>query len=192
MCSVRAFLAIALKQEIKNRLADLQSELRAKVDNVRWSNPENLHLTLHFFGDTSQENLEKIKASMLSVKRNLRPFKVSIRGLGGFPGLQRSRVVWLGLEPQAKLIRLHREIQYALQEVGLSPDTRLYSPHLTIGRARRASVDLSKVAVTLNDTTLGDLEINQITLYESRLKTGGAEHIPLLTVNFDEEADNLS
>ena len=121
MSSVRAFLAIPLNADLKDRLALLRSELKGALDGVRWSRPENLHLTLHFFGDTSQENLEKIKASMLSVKRNLRPFKVSIKGLGGFPGQRRARVIWLGIEPPRQLTNLHRIIQLALQNAGLKP-----------------------------------------------------------------------
>ncbi len=192
MSSVRAFLAIPLNTKLLKTLAELQGQLEKEVDGIRWSRSQALHLTLHFFGETTQENLEKIKASMLSVKRCFRPFEVDIKGLGGFPGLHRARVLWLGLEPDDQIKLLHRNIQLALRDNGLPPDSRPYTPHLTLGRARRKAVDISTPSVTLTDTAIGHLEIDRMILYESRLHPGGAEHIPLFTVNFDEETGNLS
>jgi 2'-5' RNA ligase len=191
MSSVRAFLAIPLNTKLRKTLAGFQGQLAKEVDGIRWSQTQSLHLTLHFFGETTQENLEKIKASMLSVKRCFRPFKVEIKGVGGFPGRRRARILWLGLEPDTQVKRLHRDIRLALKNDNLSADSRIYTPHLTLGRARRKAVDISNMSVTLSDTPIGHLEIDRMVLYESRLHPGGAEHIPLFTVNFDEETDNL-
>jgi 2'-5' RNA ligase len=191
MSSVRAFLAIPLPDHIKEAIESLQKQLQEEAGGVQWSRPEGLHLTVHFFGETGQENLEKVKASMLSVKRSLRPFKVNIKGLGGFPALRRPKVVWLGIHPQTQLKLLHGNLQQSLQEFGLSSDARAYSPHLTIGRVRKGRVDLTAAGVTLNDIVIGQLEINGIVLYQSILHPGGAEHRPIFSVNFDEETDNL-
>lgn len=190
MSSVRAFLAIPLDTQLLASLRTLQEQLKTQAEGIRWSRAENLHLTLHFFGDLEQENLEKIKVSMLSVKRCNNPFLVDIKGLGAFPSLHRSRVIWLGLDPQAQLRKLHQDFQRSLKDVGLSPDTRSYTPHLTIGRARKKPADLTAQSVTLSDTTIAQLYIDRLILYESRLQPGGAEHIPLFTVNLDDEHKN--
>ena len=192
MSSVRAFLAIPLSTGLQEKLGEIQSRLKNQAGAISWSRPQNLHLTLHFFGETTQENLEKIKTSMLSVKRCVRPFMVEVSKLGGFPQTHRSRVIWLGLKPQGQLRKLHQEIQRSLRNVGLSTDPRSYTPHLTIGRARNKPVDMTQQSVTLTDTTIGHLNVDRMVLYESRLSPGGAEHIPLFTVNFDEETDSLS
>ena len=80
MSSARTFLAIPLPEHIREAIEDLQKRLSKVARDVRWSRPETLHLTLHFFGETSQENLEKIKASMLSVKRCHQPVGIDIKG----------------------------------------------------------------------------------------------------------------
>ena len=136
MSSVRAFLAVPIPRPTQERIATLQEKLGGESKDIRWSRPGSLHLTLHFFGDIDQESLEKIKVSMLSVKRCHRPFRVGIEGVGAFPSLRRPRVIWLGLHPQAQLIQLHRDLQTYLQREGLSPDERakISSPSAKLNR----------------------------------------------------------
>lgn len=186
MSSVRAFLAAPIPPQVKAAIGQLQKRLGTQSPDIRWTKPDNLHLTMHFFGDVSEETLEKIRVSMLSVKGCQRPFQVDIKGLGAFPSLQRPRVVWLGLAPTTRLRQLHHDIQQSLQDVGITPETRAYSPHLTIGRVRKEAVDLSEQSVTLSDTTMGHLLIDRMVLYESRLRPGGARHIPLSEVTLDD------
>jgi len=191
MSSVRAFLGAPLTKELQEAIRTLQSELKSRIRDIRWSRPENLHLTLHFFGDTEQENLEKIKVSMLSVKRCHRPFQVDVIGLGAFPSLHRPRVIWLGLHPHDQLGQLHRDCQRALHAAGLATDSRSYSPHLTIGRARQRAEKLTALGNELGNRLVGHLPIDSLILYESRLKPGGAEHIPLFTIGLDDENDDI-
>ena len=190
MSSVRTFLGVPLTAQLQEAIRTLQSCLTPRIRGIRWSRPENLHLTLHFFGETTQENLEKIKVSMLSVKGYHRPFQVDVIGLGAFPSLRRPRVIWLGLNPQNRLRQLHRECHRALHEAGLVIDSRPYSPHLTIGRARHRIDELTTLGNELGNQLVGHLPIDSMTLYESRLKPAGSEHIPLLTIGFDHETND--
>jgi 2'-5' RNA ligase len=190
MSSVRAFLGVPLTRELQEAVRSLQSSLMARIHDIRWSRPENLHLTLHFFGNTTQENLEKIKVSMLSVKRCHRPFQVDVIGLGAFPSLRRPRVIWLGLNPQNRLIKLHRDCHRALHEAGLVTDSRPYAPHLTIGRARHRANELTALGNELGNQLFGHLHIDRLILYESRLKPAGAEHRSLCTIRFDDETND--
>ncbi len=185
MSSVRAFLGVPLTAELQETIHSLQNTLKARIRDIRWSRPENLHLTLHFFGETEQENLEKIRVSMLSVKRCHRPFQVDVIGLGAFPSLRRPRVIWLGLNPQDQLEQLHSDCQRVVREAGLVTDSRPYSPHLTIGRARQRANELTALGAKLEDKLIGHLPVDGLVLYESRLRPGGAEHIPLFTIGFD-------
>ena len=190
MSSVRAFLGMPLTAELQEAIRSLQSGLKSRISEIRWSRPESLHLTLHFFGETEQENLEKIRVSMLSVKHCHRPFQVDVIGLGAFPSLQRPRVIWLGLHPQDRLGQLHRDCHRALREAGLVTDSRPYTPHLTIGRAKHRVAALTALGNELGNRLIGRLPVDRLILYESRLKPGGAEHIPLFTTGFDNETDD--
>jgi 2'-5' RNA ligase len=190
MSSVRAFLGVPLTTELQEAIRSLQSGLMSRITGIRWSRPENLHLTLHFFGETAQENLEKIRVSMLSVKHCHRPFQVDVIGLGAFPSLRRPRVIWLGLNPQNRLRQLHRDCHRALHEAGFVIDSRPYSPHLTIGRAKHRVNELTALGNELDNQLIGHLPIDSLILYESRLSPAGAKHIPLLTIGFDNETDD--
>jgi len=191
MSSVRTFLGVPLTEELREAIHSLQSGLKSRIRDIRWSRPENLHLTLHFFGETEQENLEKIRVSVLSVKRCHRPFQVDVIGLGAFPSLRRPKVIWLGLNPQNQLGQLHRDCRRALHAAGLVTDSRSYSPHLTIGRAKNRTNELTVLGSELGHQLVGHLPVDRLILYESRLKPGGAEHIPLFTIGLDNETDDF-
>ena len=186
MSSVRAFLAIPLPQQLKDSICAVQRQLQTQIPDARWVRPENLHLTLHFFGEIEQETLEKIKVSVLSVKGRHRPFLVEVKGLGAFPDRRRPRIIWLDLEPKDQLRKLQQDCGNALRLAGVPTESRPYSPHLTISRLRRQKPDLTDLFSSVGHTRIGQLLVDKLVLFESRLQSGGAEHIPLLTVNLDE------
>lgn len=183
MAKTRAFLAVPLPAPLKEELVRFQNRLAADLSGWRRMRPEAMHLTLHFFGDVSQEELEKIKVSVLSVKRIQQAFTVTARGVGGFPSLRRPRVLWVGLEPAAPLMELHRNCQRALQDAGLATERRPFRPHLTFGRLRQGGPDLTTLSANFRQQTFGRLPVEQLILYQSRLHSSGAEHLPLLTVD---------
>ena len=191
MSSVRAFLAIPLPRQLQESIRVIQTELQASIAEARWTRPENLHLTLHFFGEIDQETLEKLKVSVLSVKGCQRPFQVEVKGLGAFPNPYRPRVIWLGLKPRGQLEQLHRAIEPCLSQAGLTTDSRPYSPHLTIGRLLGGKLDLTELFSSMQQKTIESLTVDRLILYESRLRPEGAQHIPLLTVNFDDENTDI-
>ena len=191
MSSVRAFLASPLPRQLQESIRVIQSELQASIAEARWTRPENLHLTLHFFGEIEQETLEKLKVSVLSVKGCQRPFQVEVKGLGAFPDPYRPRVIWLGLEPRDQIEQLHRATEQCLCQAGLTTDSRPYSPHLTIGRLLGGKLDLTKLFSSMQKKTIEPLTVDRLILYESRLRPEGAQHIPLLTVNFDDENTDI-
>ena len=190
MSSVRAFLAIPLPRQLQEAVRELQRNLGSKIQDVRWTRPESLHLTLFFFAGTTQENLEKVKVSVLSVKRCQRPFSVEVKGLGAFPNLHRPRVIWIGLEPMEHLRQLHGVCLRSLRAAGIATESRPYSPHLTIGRLRQQKPDLAALCKTMGQVPVGRLPIDRLVLFESRLHPEGAEHIPLLTVTLDDDSGN--
>ena len=181
----RAFLTIPISQQTRNMVAELQSSLSSGVRNLRCAHPETLHLTLHFFGKLSEENLEKVKASMLSVGLNTKPFQVDIHGLGVFPSLRRPRVLWLGLVPAKPLQSLHRAWREALFLAGMPLEDKPFTPHLTIGRFRHKGNGLEDLLEEHTDRLFGSLAVEQMILYESRLSAQRAEHIPVHTVHLE-------
>jgi 2'-5' RNA ligase len=195
MCLVRSFLAIPFPRRLKDSIGAIQRHLQTQIAGTRWVRCENLHLTVHFFGETNQEALEKIKVSVLSVKQCQRPFLVEVKRLGAFPNLHRPRTIWLDLEPKGQLRQLHRDFQRCLHQVGVVTKSGTYSPHVTIGRLRQRQQqrqpDLTELSNSVGQTPIGQLPVDRLVLFESRLHPDGAEHIPLLTVNFDDKISKV-
>src|SRR5512133_3848934 len=109
---VRAFIAIPLTEGVKQRLFELQRELRPQVQGeARWVRPESTHLTLRFLGDVPEDSLEKIGAVVLSVNDSRAPFALRLRGVGAFPTAARPRVLWIGLDDAQPLLLLQADLE---------------------------------------------------------------------------------
>lgn len=191
MSSVRAFLGVPLRPGLREAAHAMQRRLAPQIPAIRWVPPENLHLTLHFFGDVDEETLEKIRVSVLSVRRCQQPFMAEVKGLGVFPDRHRPRVLWLGLEPKDQLRQLHKNCQESLQLSGVKTESRPYFPHLTLGRLRQQRSGQKIFEDPADQAALGQMHIDKLVLYESRLHQGGAEYIQLLTVSLDDEIHTL-
>jgi 2'-5' RNA ligase len=189
---IRAFLAVPLPPSLQRDIARLLKELAGALPGVRWTRAETIHLTLRFFGDISVDNLEKVRASMLSVKLSELPFQVDLLGLGAFPDGRRPRVVWIGLTPAEPLHRLYRDCQEALSRVGIAAEPRPFQAHLTIGRFRERGPDLTALLASQAQRQFGRLPVTRLVLYESRLRPGGAQHLPLFTVPLERRDDHLN
>lgn len=174
----RAFLAVPIPGEVRNRLDDLITGLRTDLPAVRWSRPETLHLTLRFFGDIDEESLEKIGKIMLSIGRLHAPFAVDLIGLGTFPAANRARVFWLGVRDRGELAALHDAFERQLPDAGIPREQRPFSPHLTLGRHRGPGLAVGPLLARLGEWDCGRLPVTRLVLYESRLRPGGVLHLP--------------
>jgi len=183
--TIRAFLAVPLPPALQQDIAALQTELSGDLPGIRWTRPDTIHLTLHFFGDIHADQLEKIRASMLSVILREKAFQVDVLGIGAFPGRRRPRVVWLGLIPEEPLRILQHACLEELGRRGFPAEVRAFAPHLTIGRFREHAPDLSALLAAQTGRLVGRLPIGQLVLFESRLLPEGARHLPLFTVPLD-------
>lgn len=188
MPATRAFIAIPLPAPLRHAIAALQQELTGELPGIRWSAPDNMHLTLRFLGEVPADLLENVKASMLSVKSCAGPFSVGVRGVGAFPDPRRPRVLWLGLTPAAPLLALHRCCEAALTALGIPGEARGYTPHLTLGRWHGRAPEIVRLAERLACRELGQLQVAQVVLYASRLLPAGARHTPLFAVPLSRDA----
>jgi len=178
---LRSFMAIPLDAATRQLAAHLQRGLQDEIGKVRWSRPETLHLTLRFFGDIAAESLEKAAKTVLSVNALGPPFELPLQGLGAFPSPTRPRVLWMGFAASPELQRLYARLEALLAEAGIPPETRPFTPHLTLGRARGRLPDVAPLLQRLNHDVRGGLPVERVIIYRSRLRPGGAEHTPLHT-----------
>jgi len=183
---LRAFVAIRLSAESERALAGLIDELRAPGDGISWARRANLHLTLRFLGAAVDSRLippliDRLKA----VAKETTPFAVAARGIGAFPDLARPRVIWAGLDG-AELLALASRVEKAAVESGFEADPRPFSPHLTIARVRdlRRWAPLQRRLAAARERDFDRSTIAAMTLYESRLSSGGAIHRAIAEFRF--------
>lgn len=178
----RSFIAIPLQEALKRKVAAVRKDLQCKLPQVRWAPLENLHLTLRFLGDQTEETLEQIALSMLSVGRLSSVFTIHCRGLGVFPSARRARILWLGLEPASPLVELHQRLSAQMKSDGFPAETARFRPHLTLGRVRHRPLDLRNLIFEEESIDCGEIEATEMILYESRPLPSGAQHLPRVSV----------
>jgi len=133
---IRSFLAFDIdNDEVRKRLASAQNRLVQTGADVKLVETENIHVTMRFLGDVSVGMVEKIFEEMK--KTEFTPFNVQIKGVGVFPSLSYPRVVWAGITEGADQLRdVFSQLEPRLRGLGFAPDSKGFSPHLTIARVR--------------------------------------------------------
>src|ERR1700732_2272893 len=131
---LRLFVGIGFPSELKLRL----SWLCSGVDGARWVDPGNFHLTLRFIGETAEDVAADIDEALARLRA--RRFTLQLSGTGVFGG-DKPRSLWVGVERCPELVALRDKVEQALIGVGLAPEPRKFSPHVTLSRLHRPALD---------------------------------------------------
>jgi len=181
MEQVRSFIAIELPDELKLGLTQLQARLKSgKQPSVKWVDPHSIHLTLKFLGNISVDSISDITAAMEKAAQGIPPFHLEVKDLGVFPNLRRVQVVWVGISGQVdRLSRLQQNIESNLAPLGFAPESRPFTPHLTLARVRdRASPDerqeFGQLIVNAKFEAVFTFEVEAVSLMKSQLTREGA------------------
>ena len=179
---IRSFLAIELPKPILRKIEEVQGDLRLTHADVRWVNPEKIHLTLKFFGNIEESRIDSIFKSIEEPIRNTLPFSIKVRGVGAFPQMRNPRVIWMGLVEEGEVLTsLQKQIETQLEKIGFQPEDRSFHPHLTLGRMRssRGKGDLVGRIEKHKEEEFGDLQVERVVLFKSDLKPTGPIYTPL-------------
>lgn len=182
---MRVFIAIDIDEVIKKNLADLQSKLQTKVDiergDVKWVNPNNMHLTLKFLGEARDVQVVEICNIAKDIASRHSGFDIDIETVGHFGG-KSARVLWVGAGHDCdELLALHQDLEEQLAEAGWSKENRKYSGHLTLCRVRnsKAGFKLAQLTDDYKDFKLGTIAADAITVYQSELTSSGPDYTVL-------------
>jgi 2'-5' RNA ligase len=180
---IRAFLAIDLPASLRPVLSRAQEELKKSGADVKWVPPGNIHLTLKFFGNITEPQVEAISQAAARVAAGQVPFTLTLTGAGAFPSPKNPRVVWLGVGGDLNVIRdFHRRLETAFVELGFPPEDRPFAPHLTLGRVRspRGRLVLVHCLTQLPPPSeTAAFLVQEIILFRSNLSPQGATYLPL-------------
>jgi RNA 2',3'-cyclic 3'-phosphodiesterase len=175
----RTFCAIELPEQVRTRLQDHVKRLREAVPDVSasWSRPENVHLTLKFFGNVRKEKLPLISAAASRVAQELTPFQIKIGGTGVF----RKQVLWIGVEDSSgQLAELQQRFDEECAREGFAKEDRSYKPHLTIARLRRpeGARQLAESHLKIK-FTITEIDVNEFVVFRSQLSPKGSIYTPI-------------
>jgi len=183
---VRVFVAVFPPLEVRKALVRAARELPVGGE-IRWTRPENVHVTLKFLGDVAEEGLVRIAEVLESVGERHEAFEAVPSGFGAFPSTRRARVVWAGIGDGAgRLQALARDVERSLQPLGFEPEIRPYTPHLTLGRARGRPVVLDAAGATVPGLRF---PVRNLELVESVLGGAGAAYSTLAACALSESGD---
>ncbi|MBD3210821.1 RNA 2',3'-cyclic phosphodiesterase [Candidatus Micrarchaeota archaeon] len=164
--TMRLFIAVPIPLNLKTRLEELGNEI--KQEGIKLVKPENMHITLKFLGETSEEELEAIKNRLKNVRFG--NFSCRVKDIGVFPNENYIRVVWAGSEDEGQM----KSLAEAVQE-SLGGKKERFSSHITIGRVKK-KVDLKNFLEAHRGEELGSFEVSEFRLMKSELKKEGPEY----------------
>ena len=181
---IRAFVAVLLDEGVRSAVAAAIERFRPLGSAVAWVPPRNLHVTLHFLGDQSEERLAGAEAALADAAAGSAPLDVTFHGIGAFPGLERPRILWVGLAHGAlEVRRLQARVTDALAVRGFGKEERAWHPHLTIGRVhderrwrRETGPPLRSALAQAATTTFGTQRVAEVALMRSELSPAGARY----------------
>jgi len=176
---MRAFIAIELSPDLKKHLASLEEQLKSSGADVKWVKPENIHLTLKFLGEIDEKRLGEIAKIIQETTSKNKPFYISLASPGAFPNINSPRVIWIGIDKgdsETKQFAIILEEETA--KVGIPPESRPFSTHITLGRVRSGK-NCEKLVKNLENLASKPPEdapeflVTKITLFKSTLTLGG-------------------
>ncbi|MBR0695429.1 RNA 2',3'-cyclic phosphodiesterase [Bradyrhizobium lablabi] len=161
--------------EIPADIGQTLSSLRGGLPGARWIDPENYHVTLRFIGDIDGVSANEIASMLFRVNR--KPFEVKLRGLSSFGG-RKPRAVVASVEPSRPLIELQAELERMMQRIGLDPEGRKFTPHVTLARLYDASSrDVADYLSVRGYFPSRSFMASRFVLFSSRASTGGGPYV---------------
>jgi 2'-5' RNA ligase len=167
MSRLRTFVGVELTKAIRDRMVALQETLARTATEVKWVEPENLHVTLLFLGEVEDRSIPEVCRIVAEATRRHTPFGLEVVSVGCFPHPTRPRVVWAGVGAGAReLVALHDDLEAPLTDLGYRREERRYTPHITLGRVKsdrptdRLAAALAKHAAwNAGETTVRELHV---------------------------------
>lgn len=169
----RLFVALRPPAPVRAALIDLMSG----VENARWQDETQLHLTLRFIGEVPPCEAEDVAAELGRVE--MQPFSLTLRGVGHFERKGAQHALWAGVADAGRLAVLHGRVESACRRAGCAPESRRFTPHVTLARLNRSAGPIGGWLAAHGAFASITWLVDHMLLYESQLTASGALYDPV-------------
>ena len=190
----RLFVAITVPDAIREEMLRVQHELQllAPRGAVRWTKPEQFHLTLRFLGDVSSDRVMDLQEAVRAVCASAPVLHLRAQGVGFFPHARAPRVVWVGINDSGNhLVNLQRKIEDAVRPFTAETGGERFAGHVTLGRFKQFNVlgvrELTAGAEAMKDRRFGEWTGREIEIIRSELLATGSRYTLLVAIRLGTE-----
>ena len=174
----KIFLAIRIPIDPLTEIVIDELHRNFKFMDVRWIEPQYLHMTLKFFGPTNEKRINKITKSLESLFKDQKAFEINISKLAMFGSRGAPKVLWLGIDEETQMKDFAKKIQNNLDEIGLYADRQNFVPHISLGRIIKTNSNsfFQKQMKKFKTIEMSFIMVNEIVLLESIVSNKGVDY----------------
>jgi RNA 2',3'-cyclic 3'-phosphodiesterase len=169
---MKLFISIELPKETKDILFNLQKSIDKKYAKIKWVAKKNLHITLKYIGEVSEETKELVFEKLKNI--SFSPFVVDLKNINFFYKNNNPTIIYVDFSSKKKLIELQQKIDSELLD--LFSSDQVFSPHIALGRIKKIKKDGLELSISkLNDFSI-TFPVNDICLVESKTTKDGSRY----------------
>ncbi len=180
--AIRTFLAVELADETRRALAELARRADVPSVKTRWSDPENLHVTVKFLGDVPEVDVLDVCDAAAEAAGQVEPFEFAVRGAVCVPPAGRKlRMVWANVVDGGAMTDLAEAVEAEMGELGFPPERRKFKAHITVARIRfaRDPEPLRQAVARFAEADFGSQRAEQLVVFQSDLTKAGPVYTPM-------------
>jgi 2'-5' RNA ligase len=180
--ATRTFLAFDLDEAIRRQLVTVAEQLDSVGAKVRWTELEQLHVTMKFLGAVSDEDLPRVCDAAIEIASAVPAFDFSVARVVSAPPHGHMRMIWVGIdEPTGRMGELHRQLDLCYSGMGYRAEGRGFHAHLTLGRVKSGQrvAQLRQAIAGITDMEFGQQGADELIVYASELTSEGPVYAPL-------------
>jgi 2'-5' RNA ligase len=184
MSIFRGFIAIDITAT--PQILAFEKEIAKTGADVKLVEPQNIHITLKFLGDTDENHIDAIEQSIKDAVKTTKPFPVTLQGTGVFPNQNYVKVIWVGIIDNGVIGPIAQTLDTSLASLGFPKESRGFSPHLTVGRLKTAKNKDKLLAIVqrYHKEEFTAQQVTSVALKKSELTPKGPIYTTVREVHF--------